>query len=144
MRPEGHERRIGRDGGSLSVELVVLSPVIALFGLLGLGLGRYEMARELATAAARAGAEAASVAQGVGQVESSASGSAGLVLAGHSETCARPQYVVDVGSFAADGAVRVSVTCVVPMTDLDIPGLPSSMTVSVSETEPIDPYRTVQ
>jgi len=55
MRSESRVRRGGDGEGSLTVELVVLTPVIILFVLVALALGRFELAHEQVVDAARAG-----------------------------------------------------------------------------------------
>ena len=68
---QAQKRRIVSRGssarGSLTVELVVLTPVIALFVLVALGFGRYSLAREQVVGGARAAADAAAVAGSAAQ-----------------------------------------------------------------------------
>jgi Flp pilus assembly protein TadG len=135
MRPES---------GSLTVELVVTAPVVALFALLGLALGRYELAREQMIDAARAGAQAASVSENAGDAVAAATSAATPVMAEHADACPSPAIATDTGAFRAGGSVRVTISCRVPVSDLGIPGLPGAMFVDVTETAPIDTYRVVQ
>jgi Flp pilus assembly protein TadG len=139
-------RRTGsrRDAGSMAVELVVIAPVLALFAMLGLGLGRYELVREGVVDAARAGAQLASSAGNAGDAAASASTGAVATLAGQAVACPNPSVVTDTSAFVPGGVVRVTVTCQVPMADLGIPGFPGAMTIDVTESAPIDPYRSVQ
>ena len=53
--------RLRDDGGSLTVELVVLTPVLLIIALATLVFGRVSEARQQVVEAARAGAEAAAV-----------------------------------------------------------------------------------
>ena len=73
--------------GSLTVELVVLTPVIVLFVLLALGFGRFELAREQVVAAARAAAEAASVVPSAGDAQSAALTAATPIVANQAHSC---------------------------------------------------------
>ncbi|HXX91815.1 MAG TPA: TadE/TadG family type IV pilus assembly protein [Acidimicrobiales bacterium] len=133
----------------MTVELVVLAPVIVLFGMTSLALGRYELVRERAIDAAHAGAEAAAVAwspdSGVLGVREAVNES----LLPFSRSCRDPAVATDADSLADDGAgvggvVHVRVTCTVPLSEFGIPGMPGSVTVDVTQSAPVDPYRTIR
>ena len=130
------------EGGSLTVELVVLAPVVALLGLLGLGLGRYELVRAQVLDAAHAGALAASVAQGPDQAGSASSDAALRVLGSDTHAGPNPTVSTDTGEYHQGGSVTVTVGCVVPVGDLTIV-LPGEYTISASSSAPVDPYRSV-
>jgi Flp pilus assembly protein TadG len=135
-------RRLG--AGSLTAELVVIAPVIAFLGLVSLGFGRYEIARQQAIDAARAGAEAASIALTTDEARTSAEAAARPALAGHSSTCPEPDIETSTPALTPGSVVRVTVTCNVPLAELAVPGLPGAVAVSVTESAPIDGYRSVQ
>jgi len=136
-------RRAASDAGSLTVELVVVTPVVLVVVLASLVFGRVVQARQQVVEAARAGAEAAAVlptastARWVGSINSM------VDLVDRTHTCAHATVVVDTGHFVPGGFVTTRVTCLVLLSDLGFPGLPGSTTVSVSATAPIDPYRSV-
>lgn len=129
--------------GSLTAELAILAPIVILFTLVALGLGRYELARQELTDVARAAAEAASVVPGPGQAAQAATEAAGPALDGQRHMCADPMVATDTGGFVAGGSVRVTVSCKVDLSDLLVPGLPGSVSLQVSQTAPVDPYREV-
>ena len=142
---DDHSRnRWTAENGSFTVELVVLAPVLVLFALLAVALGRYEMAREQVIGAARAAAEAASVAQSPALAQSAADLAAepGVEPLGHA--CAGFSVNTDTSEFRPSGVVRVTVTCRVDFSDLLVPGIPGFTTVRVVQVVPLDPYRSVQ
>jgi Flp pilus assembly protein TadG len=136
-------RRNG-DSGSLVVELVVLTPVVFLIALCVVVFGRVSEARQLVTEAARAGAEAAAIMPNAQSAQSAAVDSAAVGTDGSAHTCAHTRIVTDVSHYYPGGYVRVTVTCAVALSDLSVPGVPGSTTVSESSTAPVDPYRSIQ
>jgi Flp pilus assembly protein TadG len=139
--PTASERASSR--GSLTVELVVLTPVLALFLLVALAFGRYALAREQVVGGARAAAEAAAVASSGTQAQQAAVAAATPVLQSN-HSCTHPQVTLDVASFAPGALVRVSVSCRIDFSDLLIPGFPGTTTIKAAQAAAIDPYRTVQ
>jgi hypothetical protein len=129
--------------GSMTVELIVLAPVIGLFLLVSLALGRYSLAREQVVGGARAAADAVAAAGSRAQAQQSAVAAAMPVLQTH-HSCAAPIVTVDSASFAPGALVRVSVSCRVAFSDLGLPGFPGSTTVDAVQTAAIDPYRSIQ
>lgn len=139
-------KSLGRRGqaGSLTIELIVLTPVILMFGMLALGLGRYELAREEVVGAARAAAEAASVEPSAADAQSEALATATPVLANQARTCTNVSVVTAIDDFDPGGSVQVTVSCQVGFDDLFIPGLPGQATIQAVVKAPIDPFRSVQ
>ena len=131
------------DRGSLSVELVVLTPVLVVVALIMVVFGRVTEARQQVVEAARAGAEAASVLPTPASAVSGSDVEAAVGIAGGGRTCAEHQVDTDVRHFYPGGYVTVTVVCQVPLSDVAIPGMPGSTTVRASSTAPIDPYRSV-
>jgi len=129
--------------GSLSVELVVLTPVLALFLLVSLALGRYALAREQMVGGARAAADAAAIAGSALVAQRTAVAAATTVLQSN-HSCTHPRVSVDVASFAPGAVVRVSVSCQVDFSDLLVPGFPGSTTIRAVQEAVIDPFRTIQ
>ena len=137
----GERRR--DDGGSLTVELVVLTPVVFLFAVMVLAFGRVADAHEQVAEAARAGAQAAAVAPSAAQAAAAAESDADEGLIDRSTLCASAQVTTDTQSFVPGGSVRVTVVCRVDLADLSVPGLPGSTSVRATAVAPIDPYRAV-
>jgi Flp pilus assembly protein TadG len=123
---------------------VILAPVIFLFLLCAVGMGRFEHARQVVESAARSGAEAAAIAPSATAADQEAREAAikATDLAGLS--CANPDVIVQSADLVAGGGVTVSVQCQVTFSDLLLPGLPGSTTLGAVVVTPIDPYRMVQ
>lgn len=137
-----HPRRPD-DRGSLSVELVVVTPVLVLVALIMVVFGRVAEARQQVVEAARAGAEAASVLPTATSAVNGSDVEAAVGIAGGGRTCAEHRVETDVRHFFPGGSVTVTVVCEVPLSDVAVPGMPGSTTVRASSTAPIDPYRSV-
>jgi Flp pilus assembly protein TadG len=129
--------------GSMTVELVVLAPVVVLFALVAIGLGRVEQARQELADAARAGAEAASVVSSSGQAPVAAANAAVPALADQAHVCASPTVNTDTSLFGPPGRVQVTVVCHVGLSDV-LPGVPGSISLQATQSAPVDPYRAVQ
>ena len=142
-RPQGRARRLRSDAGSLTVELVVLTPVLLVLVVGSLVFGRVSEARQQVVEAARAGAEAAAVLPTVGTAQWVGSINAVIDLIGRPHTCAHVAISVDTGHFVPGGTVTVHVMCQVLLSDLAFPGMPGSTVVQASATAPLDPYRSV-
>lgn len=128
----------------MTAELVVLTPVVVLFALLAVGLGRYQAARQEVTDAAHAGAEAASIAAGSSGAGSAAQETAMAALGSQAHMCHSPIVTTDVSSFGSGGSVRVTVICHVDLSDLLVPGFPGGVSVTSMQVAPIDPFRMVR
>jgi Flp pilus assembly protein TadG len=131
------------DEGSLTVELVVLTPVLFLMALTVLIFGRVSESHQQVVNAATAGAEAAAILPDPTSAQAGASIDAAVAVAGQAHTCLRSQVSTDVSHFYPGGFVSVTVQCQVALADISVPGVPGSMVVRASATAPIDPYRSV-
>jgi Flp pilus assembly protein TadG len=131
-------------GGSLTVELVVLAPVIVMFALLALALGRFELAREQVVGAARAAAEAASVVPSAADAQSAALTSATPAVANQVHSCTHLNVMAETENFFPGGYVQVVVACQIDFSDLLVPGLPGHVEVQAVMKAPIDSFRSVQ
>jgi len=129
------------DRGSMSVEVVVLTPVLLAVVLLCVVFGRLAEARQQVVEAARAGAEAAAVLPTVGTAQWVGSINSVINLIGRTHTCAHVSIVVDTSHFTPGGYVTAHVTCSVLLADIGFPGLPGTTTVTASATAPLDQYR---
>ncbi len=129
--------------GSLTVELVVLTPVLLLMVLVVVAFGRVAEARQQVVEAARAGAEVASVQRNGWGAQVAADRDATIGSSNRTGTCAGRTVTTDVSHFYPGGYVTVTVACRVPLADLAWPGVPGSTTVRATSTAPIDPYRSV-
>jgi len=130
--------------GSFTAELVVLVPVVVLFALLAVGLARFEVTKQAIVDAARSAAEAASVTASPSNAASTAGQAAFPGLQDLTHSCPNPIIATDTASFVPGGVVRVTVSCRVDLSGLLVPGLPGSLSVVVTQSAPIDPYRWVR
>jgi len=134
-------RRLRGDDGSVTAELVIITPVaIALLCLVAL-VGRTTAARGQVDGAARDAARAASLARDPGSAELAAQQSADDTLPTSGVRCARTAVIADVGSFGPGGQVTVNVTCDIELSDLGLIGVSGTRTISATAVEPIDLYR---
>ncbi len=130
--------------GNLTVELVVITPVLLALTLMILAFGRVTESRQQVVEAARAGAESAAILPTPTAAQTGAAEAALVGIVGRGQTCVHAQIVTDLSHFQPGGYVSVTVTCEVGLADLSIPGLPGSTMVRATSTAPIDPYRSVQ
>ena len=129
------------DAGFSTVEVVLLAPLFVLVLLLIVALGRVQQAGADVTGAARDAARAASLSRSVVQADAAATQAVTAALTGL--TCAGgPSTTVDTSTFTPGGQVRVSVRCLVSLSDIGLTVLPGSTTMTRHSTSPIETYRT--
>jgi len=133
------------DRGSVTLEFVVLAPVLlALLGLLIMA-GRVAIASNSVEAAADEAARSASISRTAAGARSSAQDGARRSLAQQDLRCTSVQVDVDTSGFAVPvglpAQVRATVTCVVSLADVALPGFPGSRTVTATAVSPVDTYR---
>lgn len=140
-RDQGCSRGRARDDrGTLTVELVLLTPL--LFALLAflVGLGRAADARGRLVGAVRDAARAASLATTPADASRAAHGTALANLQGAGLECRNPQVTTDTSSFRPGGAVRVTIRCALDLSQLVVSGLPGRTTLSADAAAPLDTY----
>ena len=103
--------------GSMSVEMIVLVPVLLLIVMIAVAGGRLVSAEGMVQAAARRSRAAADTAN------------------------ARCSGGVDVGGFGRGGTVTATVSCRVELSDLGLVFLPGATTVTANSTAPVDTWR---
>ncbi|MBV9660680.1 MAG: pilus assembly protein, partial [Acidimicrobiales bacterium] len=122
-------------------ELVILTPLLILFLLLVVALGRLSGARLDVNGAAAQAARAASIARNPAAATTDASQTAAAALASQHLTCAHLSVAVDTTQFTPGGDVAVTVSCSVDLSTLTGLHLPARETLTHRFVEPIDPYR---
>ncbi|MFZ3475977.1 TadE/TadG family type IV pilus assembly protein [Streptomyces sp. 2.9] len=136
---------VGGDRGSYAVETAVLAPVMISLLLLMVAFGRVTDAEGAVDAAARAAARAASLERDAGEAQSQGRAAAGRSLEGEGITCQASSVSVDTSGYALDAGVAANVTatiaCTANLSDIGLPGLPGSKTLTASWTSPIDTHR---
>lgn len=137
-------RQAPAEAGNAPLELVLLTPVIvALIGLM-IAAGRTTLAQGSVAAAARDAARQASIARDASQAQDDATASAQATLAGEGLNC-QPRVHLNLSGFAEPvgqpASVQARVVCRVSLSNLLVPGLPGSKTLTATFTSPLDPFR---
>ena len=139
-RPRTDER------GSAVLEAVIGLPAFLLFIGLIIFAGRIAIATQAVDSAAAQAARTASIAR----TQSTAESTAPLrshQQAGRASTSTAPEPAVRVDTTASPPRsgnprpVTATVTCVVNLADLAVPGVPGTNTVTATASSPIDTYR---
>ena len=134
-----------RDGGSVTLELAILTP--ALLMLLGLVVvaGRIEVASAAVDQASAAAAREASLARTPVAARAAATRTATANLAAQNLHCTDVRVTVDTAGFAVPvgtpAQVTARVTCTLSTGDLSVPGMPGTRTISASSQSSLDTYR---
>ena len=127
----------GGERGSMSVEMIVLVPVLLLIVMIAVAGGRLVSAEGMVQAAARDAARAASIERSAGDADAAARRS----LAAADTANAQCSGGVDVGGFGRGGTVTATVSCRVELSDLGLVFLPGATTVTARSTAPVDTWR---
>ena len=134
------------DRGNAPLELVLIAPIILILIGLIIAAGRTSIAQGAVDAAARAAARQASIAPTEGLAEQAALSGARAALSSDGLDCrptvSLPGLGVAFGTQPGQPAqVHARVVCVVRLSDLAVPGVPGSITLTSTFTSPLDPYR---
>jgi Flp pilus assembly protein TadG len=134
-------RRSRGDAGSVTVEVVIITPVaIALMCLVAF-VGRTSTAREQVDEAARDAARSASLERDPWSAHAAAETSATTSLTAGGFNCAATQVDVDTTAFYPGGQVSVTVRCDIPLSDLGLIGLAGTRSVQSRSVSVVDVYR---
>jgi Flp pilus assembly protein TadG len=138
-------RRWGRlrrdERGSVTAELVLLTPLLILLLLFVVALGRLSGARLDVDGAAAQAARAASIARDPTTASAMAQQTATAALGSDGVTCGHLTVSTNTAQFASGGSVAVTVTCSVGLSDLTGLRLPASEAVTSTASSVIDTYR---
>jgi Flp pilus assembly protein TadG len=140
-RPREPRRLGGDETGSVTTELVLLTPLLILFLLFVVALGRLAGARLDVDGAAAQAARAASIARDPAGATVMAQQTATAALGSDHVTCAQLTVNTDTTRFVPGGSVAVTVTCAVTLSDLSGLRLPASESLSSRFVAVIDQYR---
>ena len=131
------------DGGSITVEIVLLAPVVFAFFCFVIGVGRLDEAHGQVVGAARDAARAASMARTPAEAVVAAKSTAHADLTSTGPTCREVNVHVATDQFRPGGLVQVTVSCTTDLSDVTVSGLPGAKTLSASATAPLDTFRGV-
>lgn len=130
-----------RDDGSITVEMVLLAPLLFAFFCFVIGLGRLDEAHGRLVGAARDAARAASDTRSPADAVTAATSTVQADLTGAGLTCRHTDIHVDTASFAPGGIVTVTVSCTADLADVTVSGLPGAKTLTAAANAPLDRYR---
>ena len=143
----GVMRRPRPERGAVTVEFVILLPLLMLLMAVVIGGARVWWARATVAQLADSAARQASISRSAGQAQTSA---AQLVHGDATQTGVRcvtgwPTLTLDTSGFGVPvgqaAEVRARVECDVPLSDVLLPGLPGSLLVSGEAVSPLDRFR---
>ncbi|MBM6544565.1 pilus assembly protein [Janibacter sp. YIM B02568] len=137
-------RRLTNDDGSATLELAILAPALLLALSVVIMGGRIMVASNAAESVGGSAARAASLARTPGEATIAAQRVAATDLANQGLTCTEggPSVSTDTSNWSGRPAsVTVRVTCDVALSDIGMPGLPGSRTISATATSPVDVWR---
>lgn len=134
-------RRWSDETGGVTVELVLLTPLLIVLLLFVVALGRLAGARLDVDGAAAQAARAASIARDPATGTNLARQTATTALGSDHVTCARLAVSTDTADFEPGGQVVVTVTCTVDLAALSGLRLPASESITSRATSVVDTYR---
>lgn len=135
-------RRDAAERGSSVVGLVILTPIMAMLLFFVVAAGRLGVIESKLTSAARNAARAASQTQSVSTAQAVATTTAEATLDRLRTGCHDgPRVRVLELDLGPGGQVHIQVSCVVKLTDLTVPGMPGSRTVSADSVSVVDRFR---
>ncbi|TDB84234.1 pilus assembly protein [Actinomadura sp. KC216] len=133
-----------QDAGNAAIEVAVLAPLFIAFLAGLLVVMRVQQGGAVVAQAAADAARHASIARTASQAHADATSSALTTLRDRGLHCA-PTVRLDLSGFyrpaGQAGTVAAHVTCVIRLTDIALPGMPGSRTVTKTHRSPIDIYR---
>jgi Flp pilus assembly protein TadG len=131
--------------GSATVEAAIGLPAFMLFVGLIIFAGRVAIANQAVEAAAAEAARSASISRIHAQAQNTASTAAATSLQNQHVHCVSQQVAVDMSGFSAPvgtpAKITATVSCVVNLSDLSVPGVPGTHTVAATMSSLIDTYR---
>jgi Flp pilus assembly protein TadG len=141
-----HNRLRGSgERGSMSVELVLIAPALGLVILLLVAGARVSLAGNAVESAAVAAARDASLSRTTAGAQSSARLAAEVSVAQSGLSCASFTVIVDDSGLNVPlgevGTVSATLTCTLNMTDIALPGLPGTKTITTTASSPVDAFR---
>lgn len=139
------DRRCRGERGSTTLELVVWAPGLLLIVGLLVVAGRVNGANAAVEQAATDAARTASISRTAGAGTTWATASATATLSAQGLSCTAVTVRVDTAGFAVPpgqpAAVTATVSCLVRLDDLAVPGLSGTRTVSHTATSSLDTFR---
>ena len=127
----------GSERGTMSIEMVVLVPVLLLITMVAVAGGRIVSAQGMVEAASRDAARAASMERSAATARAAADDALDAAQTASGDCSA----TTSTASFGRGGSVDVEVRCRVGLSDLGLVFLPGATTISARATAPVDTLR---
>ena len=134
------QRRRG-ERGSMSLEMVLLTPALVASILMIAAGARYVDARGQTSSAAFAAARAASLTSNHTEAVAAGRAAATRSLAERGQACAHLTVRIDADDFSPGGQLRATVTCLADLSDLTGLGFPGTKTFTATAVVPIEKHR---
>ncbi|MFJ8555695.1 TadE family protein [Streptomyces sp. NPDC093676] len=138
-------KRARGDEGSVALEAAIIMPSLIMFVCLAIAGGRLVTSGAKIDAAAEDAAREASLHRTAASAQQAAHQAATESLTDQGITCASTHVAVDTGGLTVAigqvGTVTVTVNCTVNLSDLLLPGVPGSRTLTSRATSVVDQYR---
>ncbi|MFF8264306.1 TadE/TadG family type IV pilus assembly protein [Streptomyces virginiae] len=141
----GWRGRLQGDRGSEAIATAIVAPLLLMLLCTAIAGGRIVTSGSKVDAAAEDAARAASISRTHAGAESEASAAAARSLNDQGIRCASTSTSIDASGLAVPlgqvGTVTVTISCTVPLSDLLLPGVPGSKTMTSTFTSVVDAYR---
>ncbi|MER6789874.1 TadE family protein [Streptomyces sp. NPDC000658] len=138
-------RRLRGDEGSAAIEAAIVLPSLIMFLCLAIAGGRIVTSGAKIDSAAEDAAREASIHRTAAAAQTAAQSAAAESLSDQGIACASTSVRIDTGGLSVPvgqvGTVTVTVTCTVYLSDLLLPGLPGTRTLTSTATSVVDRYR---
>ncbi|MGW5355258.1 TadE/TadG family type IV pilus assembly protein [Streptomyces sp. NPDC004031] len=136
------------DRGSEAVQAAIVVPVLVVFVSMAIAAGRLVVSGGKIDEAAQDAARAASIERTPAKAQSAAQAAAARALDDQGIRCASTTVRVDTGGLTVPlgqvGYVRATVTCIVTLSDLLLPGVPGAKTLTSTSMSVVDAHRARQ
>jgi len=140
-----YQVRARGDEGSVALEAAIIMPSLIMFVCLAIAGGRLVTSGAKIDAAAEDAAREASLHRTAVSAQQAAHQAATESLTDQGITCASTHVAVDTGGLTVAigqvGTVTVTVNCTVNLSDLLLPGVPGTRTLTSRATSVVDQYR---
>jgi Flp pilus assembly protein TadG len=140
--PDGRRLR-GDRGSSDALGMALIAPAALGLAIVILFLGRSVDSRATVQVAAESGAQAAAQ-ERTHRAAVTAGTAAATAMLVDEDTCSTPRVVVDTAQFAPGGVVRVTVSCTVSTSGLELINPPSPDALTATAIATIDPFRAAE
>ncbi|MFE9933674.1 TadE/TadG family type IV pilus assembly protein [Streptomyces sp. NPDC005533] len=141
----GWRARLREDRGSEAIATAIVAPLLLMLLCTAIAGGRIVTSGAKVDAAAEDAARAASISRTHSSAQSEAAEAAARSLNDQGIRCASTSTSINTSGLAVPlgqvGTVTVTISCTVALSDLLLPGVPGSKTMTSTFTSVVDAYR---